>query len=54
MSQKFFMRIDEVNSRFGLKPYDRNRMETVCQKFLFQASEYYLSLIDRGKMHRPV
>jgi hypothetical protein len=50
MSQKFFTRIDELNGRFGLKPCDRDRMETVCQKFLFRASEYYRPLIDRGEM----
>jgi hypothetical protein len=54
MSQKFFTRIDELKGHSGLKPCDRDRMETVCQKFLFRASEYYLSLIDRGEMRRLV
>jgi lysine 2,3-aminomutase len=46
MSQKFITSIDELDSRIGLKPGERDRMETVCEKFPFRASEYYLSLID--------
>jgi KamA family protein len=46
MKQKILTSIDELDGLVGLKPGERDRLETVCEIFPFQASEYYLSLID--------
>ena len=46
MTQRYLTSIDELDNRIGLRPGERDRMETVSEKFPFRASEYYLSLID--------
>ncbi|HTY53328.1 MAG TPA: radical SAM protein [Methanomicrobiales archaeon] len=58
MTLKILTSIDELDGRIGLRPADRDRMETVCETFPFRASEYYLSLIDwddpKDPLHRIV
>ena len=54
MSQKFLTSIDELDSRIGLRSDERDRLETVCEKFPFRASEYYLSLIDWEDKNDPL
>jgi KamA family protein len=54
MGQKFLTSIDELDGRFGLARGERGLLETVCEKFPFRASEYYLSLIDWEDRNDPI
>ena len=54
MSKKYITSIDELDNRFSLSPGERNRMKAVCEKFLFRASKYYLSLIDCEDRNDPL
>jgi KamA family protein len=46
MNPKYVNTISELDNLVGLKPKEREMMETVGQKFPFRSNEYYLSLID--------
>jgi KamA family protein len=54
MKQKMLTSIDELDSLVGLKPGERDRLEAVSEIFPFQASEYYLSLIDWEDRNDPL
>jgi len=46
MNPKYVNTISELDNLVGLRPKEREVMETVCQRFPFRSNEYYLSLID--------
>jgi KamA family protein len=54
MKQKILTSIDELDNLVGLRPGERDRLESVSEIFPFRASEYYLSLIDWEDRNDPL
>ncbi len=54
MNPKYITSISELDNLVGLAPKEREKMETVTDRFPFRSNEYYLSLIDWKDRHDPL